>query len=133
MVAFRFSCSVLLFLLLLFQIDYSLKIQPLKTVITMELDGSCFRPSPVYWLQSFYIGLHSVGQQCTRCVLFSHRPAEVICSLLFLSGNVHVNLGPVQFPCGTCGRSVNKNHKALMCDGCDLWYHTVCVGVSHCT
>ena len=131
MVAYRFLCSIFCFLLVLFQIDYSLKIQPIRTVIIMESDGSCFHPL-VYWLRIFYIGLHSVDQQCTCCVLSSHRPAEVICSLLFLSGNVHVNPGPVQFPCGTCGRSVNKNHRALMCDGCDLWYHIGCVGVGGC-
>ena len=56
----------------------------------------------------------------------------MICSLLFLSGDVHINPGPVQFPCGTCKRSVNRNHRAVMCDACDLWYHIGCVGISHC-
>ena len=50
--------------------------------------------------------------------------------LLTLCGNVHLNPGPVSFPCTVCNCSVNCNHKALLCDGCQLWSHIKCVSVS---
>ena len=63
-------------------------------------------------------------------MLCPHQLAAVICFLLFISGNVHTNTGPVQFPCGICKRSVNKSHRAVMCDAYDLWYHIKCADIS---
>ena len=27
------------------------------------------------------------------------------------------------FPCGGCGENVEDNEKAVLCDGCCLWFH----------
>ena len=48
----------------------------------------------------------------------------VICIiLLLLSGDVSLNPGPVQFPCGTCEKGVRRNQRAIQCDDCNLWFH----------
>ena len=31
------------------------------------------------------------------------------------------------FPCGGCGENVEDNEKAVLCDGCCLWFHQRCV------
>lgn len=37
----------------------------------------------------------------------------------------------INYPCGVCGKSVNKNHKALFCNICNLWVHIKCNGVNN--
>ena len=32
----------------------------------------------------------------------------------------------VKYPCGVCGKSVAKNHRAIQCDLCDYWIHIKC-------
>lgn len=50
-----------------------------------------------------------------------------------LSGDVHPNPGPsrtgVKFPCGECQRSVRSNQDAILCAGCDQWFHARCIGI----
>ena len=123
MVACGLSCSGFCLLLLLLRADYWLRGQLSATFAIVELSDFGFCPLRSC-LPAIYIGLLSASQQCAHCVLCPCRPAAVICSLLFISGNVHTNPGPVQFPCGICKRSVSKNHSAVMCDACDLWYRT---------
>ena len=31
-----------------------------------------------------------------------------------------------QFPCSTCHKNVNKNHRAICCDLCNIWIHIKC-------
>ena len=31
-----------------------------------------------------------------------------------------------KFPCSTCHKNVNKNHRAICCDLCDIWIHIKC-------
>jgi DNA-directed RNA polymerase subunit RPC12/RpoP len=40
------------------------------------------------------------------------------------------NPGPIQYPCGICGRSVNSNHRAISCDNCEHWVHIKCGNIS---
>ena len=32
----------------------------------------------------------------------------------------------IRFPCNICTKSVNNNHKAILCDLCDKWVHIKC-------
>ena len=32
----------------------------------------------------------------------------------------------IKYPCGICCKSVKSNQKAIQCDSCDQWIHTVC-------
>jgi len=41
-----------------------------------------------------------------------------------------MNPGPIKYPCTVCLKSVKSNHKALLCDNCQLWSHSHCVSVS---
>ena len=54
-----------------------------------------------------------------------------VISLVFFNINgQHSSVGPVRYPCGVCGNGVQNSQKALLCDSCDLWFHTRCVRVS---
>ena len=50
--------------------------------------------------------------------------------LLLLYGDVEVNPGPIQYPCGICGCSVRSNQKGVQCDLCDCWFHAKCESIS---
>ena len=50
---------------------------------------------------------------------------------LLLSGDVSTNPGPVKFPCTVSSLSVKRRDKALQCDGCQLWSHIQCVGITN--
>ena len=50
--------------------------------------------------------------------------------LIILSGDVSLNPGPVRHPCSSCLKSVAKNHRAILCDNCDLWAHIKCENIS---
>ena len=28
-----------------------------------------------------------------------------------------------EFPCSSCNNNVNKNHRAILCDSCNMWVH----------
>ena len=49
-----------------------------------------------------------------------------------LSGDVHVDPGPVRFPCSVCKKPVAATHRAVECDSCHQWCHIVrrCSNVS---
>ena len=50
--------------------------------------------------------------------------------LIILSGDVSLNPGPVRHPCSSCLKPVAKNHRAILCDNCDLWAHIKCENIS---
>ena len=50
--------------------------------------------------------------------------------ILLVCGDIHLNPGPARYPCGVCGKCVWSYQKGLLCDSCDLWFHTQCVQVS---
>ena len=38
----------------------------------------------------------------------------------------------VLFPCGSCGKEVNDNDEAILCEaGCTYWYHRICTGMGN--
>ena len=74
------------------------------------------------------------GAMFTRRVRGDISPKNVVLFaifllLLLLCGDIHTNPGPVRYPCGICRRPVAKNHRALMCQDCDVWVHIKCCGV----
>ena len=48
--------------------------------------------------------------------------------LLFISGDIEMNPGPVREPCNNCRKTVAKNH--LTCGSCDKQYHIKCSGIT---
>ena len=55
-----------------------------------------------------------------------------------LSGQVETNPGPRSpvpidhsienmYPCGSCKNEVKDEDRALLCDKCELWFHTKCI------
>ena len=53
---------------------------------------------------------------CSPCVprlysslFLTRRPGNFICSFLLLCGDIQVNPGPVQYPCGVCKKCVKQN------------------------
>ena len=52
-----------------------------------------------------------------------------ICTIL-LSGDVHMNPGPIKYPCTNCKKGVRSNQRAIRCDFCDEWTHMKCTTIS---
>ncbi len=88
----------------------------------------------------FYDGVltHRHGGNCSHCniIISSNSPFLIRASLiLLLSGDIQTNPGPrsvkaPKYPCGNCRKNFNKNHKAMECEDCLVWYHTKCMGMS---
>ena len=72
------------------------------------------------------------SSMCCTCLFGLY--CSVLCALcslvLILSGDINLNPGPIIYPCSICGVPVKSNQKAILCDGCDLWTHIRCGGVS---
>ena len=51
--------------------------------------------------------------------------------LLLRAGDtgICINPGPVRCPCGMCTKSVRKNQRAILCDGCERWFHAKCMSI----
>lgn len=48
----------------------------------------------------------------------------IVCALLFISGDIEMNPGPVREPCNNCRNTVTKTH--LTCESFDKQYHIKC-------
>jgi len=59
----------------------------------------------------------------------------IVTLLMAISHDIELNPGPVNhnnstiYPCGTCNQPVTWDHRAVVCDTCDQWYHTDCQDV----
>jgi len=49
--------------------------------------------------------------------------------MIWLSGDVALNPGPVKNLCGFCHRAVASNHRAVLCEACYNWCHIKCAGI----
>ena len=57
--------------------------------------------------------------------------------VLLLSGQLELNPGPTtpnqsstfstSYPCGICQKKMKDSRHALLCDKCQLWFHTYCL------
>ena len=69
-----------------------------------------------------------IANSKSKCMLIVH--------LLIIScGDIETNPGPLEtkeqsFPCAICMHDVSWSADALQCDGCDLWQHRDCIGIS---
>jgi hypothetical protein len=52
---------------------------------------------------------------------------HAICLQLLLSGDISVNPGPVENPCGACQKPVHKKQRAILFEDCCYWYHIQCI------
>ena len=41
-----------------------------------------------------------------------------------------INPGPIQNPCGECGKAVKSNQRAIECEECCVWFHKRCLGIN---
>ena len=70
-------------------------------------------------LESFYPGL---SLSYRRAIIHNRPPFCLALTLLFISGTVELNPGPVcKFPCGFCSKPVKSNQMGVQCDSCDVW------------
>ena len=63
---------------------------------------------------------------------FDDRVNRILLYVLFLSGDIELNPGPTEYPCGVCQHPVRINQQAVRvcCDECNLWHHTRCMNMS---
>lgn len=47
------------------------------------------------------------------------KQARVAMHLLYLSGDLEINPGPVEDPCRICSKGCRSNQRAIQCDSCD--------------
>ena len=51
-------------------------------------------------------------------------------SLILQANDIELNPGPVNnssiYPCGTCDKAVTWEHRGVVCETCDQWYHIDC-------
>ena len=40
-----------------------------------------------------------------------------------------INPGPIQNPCGECGKAVKSNQRVIECEKCYVWFHKRCLGI----
>ena len=59
----------------------------------------------------------------------SHPPLILIFMLLFISGDIHPNPGPID-PCSVCSHRVTWGNRSVQCTNCSLWVHFPCSGLS---
>ena len=74
----------------------------------------------------FKIGCLSSSFSCLSLA----RLRLLILFLLLMSGNIHLNPGPV-FPCSMCAGSVTWRGKPVQCCTCSKWVHLWCSRLSH--
>ena len=53
--------------------------------------------------------------------------------MIIKSNDIQTNPGrrndSTRYSCGTCDQSVNWDHKGIVCETCDQWFHTDCQNV----
>ena len=47
----------------------------------------------------------------------------IVTLLLILASDIEVNPGPSAAMCGTCDQPVTWDHKGILCDDCETWFH----------
>ena len=83
---------------------------------------------------SLFISSQQKKACSTRVWNFDPTNVSHLLLIILLSGQVETNPGPSnEFPCGICKNEVFEDAKAMLCDNCQFWCHTECVGLSdHC-
>ncbi len=95
----------------------TVRLVPLVNLNVLEVVSLAKRPSH----------LHFSLLRKSRC-----KQLLSICTIL-LSGDIELNPGPqivYKFPCGVCAKPVKCNQKGILCEVCDNWIHTRCIGIS---
>ena len=64
--------------------------------------------------------------------------AQLASILIATSNDVQLNPGPAQvcvsnFPCGSCKDPVTWDHKGIMCENCNTWFHINCQNINEST
>ena len=80
-----------------------------STFFRTTLLSSSFHPKPLHYL--------------------SHSPLILVFMLLFISGDIHPNPGPID-PCSVCSRRVTWGNRSVQCTNCSLWVLLSCSGLS---
>ena len=83
------------------------------------------------------IALSEFKKRKPSAILVQPCRVMVFSCLLLKSGDISPNPGPAKEQCKRekrtcteCGRVVARNHRATQCDGCSMWTHIKCGGVS---
>lgn len=66
------------------------------------------------------------GNPCVKQTInLWHGKTFFLMFLILFCGNISLNPGPnYKYPCGTYEKAVRKNQTGILCDGCNLWFHT---------
>ena len=72
---------------------------------------------------------HSLFSHPKAPLYLSYSPLLLILMLLFISGDIHPNPGPIDH-CSVCSRRVTWGNRLIQCTNCSLWVHLFCSGLS---
>ena len=72
----------------------------------------------------------SVTWRLTVSSNWSKRPMSVLVCSLLLCGDIHLNPGPVKYPCQVCGKAVKSNQDGIECSKYEKWNHRTCDNMS---
>jgi hypothetical protein len=128
-------------------------IQRFQTPSNFELDEHCVCPenlgcyacSNIQTKSNFDFG---ISKWCSGQLDYSHqngRPEKkqfeqrkinspstcCIIITILLSDDVHINPGPIKYPCTNCKKGKRSNQRAIQCDFCDEWTHMRCIMYNH--
>ena len=59
----------------------------------------------------------------------AHQHRLILFLLLLTAGDIELNPGPSQHPCGYCDNPVNWYNRGVCCDNCSIWHHASCMGI----
>lgn len=77
----------------------------------------------------FYHIKHNRMQHLAIPIDLKHNHHRMI-TVLIISGDIALNPGPPKYPCGECYKPVAKTHRAVLCEGCNYWWHIKCASIS---
>ena len=115
----------------------NLGLTQINILLIATIIGTCQRVSrsdlkikPKYYALTFKLRVKFPPKIKLKSDILTHL---YLSGLIALSGDIHLNPGPYGrpiFPCGSFHQPVRNQHKAILCEECNLWHHIHSISIS---